>query len=232
MRRVTAILPTRSISRLAGLTFAVVLILNLAAASAAFAEPLFLPVGATFTGTGGTETLEAGGEKIKCTANTSSGVISNVHLVGGITVDFTGCKSINTKGEECTAKSVGTTNLGLILTKTLHGVLGLILPKGTGTGVGLLLLPVENKKFWEFAENKCSIGMTVAGNLVGEVRPIGFHTTKGTLIFQKGAVEGGSIKEFDLSTGGLVVPRLEAFGKEMGIETTETVTWSAPVEVS
>jgi hypothetical protein len=219
------------IARLVGLTLVAVIALSLAVASAAFAEPLFLPVGATFTGTSGVATLEAAGETIECTADTSSGTITTPHLVGGITVDFTGCKSINAAKESCTAKSVGASTAGLILTKTLHGVLGLILPKGTGSGVGLLLLPVENKKFVEIESNKCAVAVTVSGNLVGEVKPIGVHTTKGTLVFQKGT-EGGSIKDFDLSLGGLVIPKLEAFGKEAGEQTTETITWSTEVEVS
>jgi hypothetical protein len=219
------------IARLVGLTLGAVMALSLAVASAAFAEPLFLPVGATFTGSSGAATLTAGPEKIKCTADTSRGEITTPHLVGGVTVDFTGCKSINSKNEECTAKSVGASTEGLLITKTLHGVLGLILPKGTGTGVGLLLLPVENKKFVEVAENACTVLTTVTGSVAGEVSPVGVHTTKGTLTFVKSG-EGEAIKDFDLSLGGLVIPKLEAFGKEASEETTETITWSTEVEVS
>jgi hypothetical protein len=220
------------IARLVGLTLVAVMALSLAVASAAFAEPLFLPVGATFKGTSGPGTLEnISGERITCAADTSTGEITTPHLVGGITVDFTGCKSVNTKkSEECTAKSPGAP-AGLLLTKTLHGVLGLILPKGTGTGVGLLLLPVENKKFVEIEENACAVAATVTGNLVGEVTPVGVHTTKGTLIFQ-GSGGVPSIKDFDLSLGGLVIPKIEVFGKESSETTTETITWSAAVEVS
>jgi hypothetical protein len=219
------------IARLVGLTLVAVMALSLAVASAAFAEPLFLPVGATFTGTSGTATLESESlEKIKCTADTSSGEITTPHLVGGITVSFSGCKSISTAGAECTAKSVGAA-AGSIKTNLLHGVLGLILPK-TGSGVGLLLLPAEGKKFVTIESNKCTVETTASGNVVGEVTPIGVHTTKGELIL-KGAGGGhASIKDFDLSLGGLVIPKLEAFGKEASEETTEELTWSTPVEVS
>jgi hypothetical protein len=218
------------IARLVGLMVVAVMALGLVVASAAFAEPAFLPVGATFTGTSGTGVLEAGGEKIECTADTSAGTISSATLVGGVTVSFTGCKAI--KGtEKCTVKSPSAA-AGSIVTHELHGVLGLVLPKGTGTGVGLLLLPVENKKFVTIESTKCSIETTVSGNLVGEVTPVGVHTTKGTLVFKKGATEGQSIKSFDLSTGGSVTPKLEAFGKEAGEETTEVISWSAAVEVS
>jgi hypothetical protein len=220
------------IVRLVGLMLVATMALSLVVASAAFAEPEFKPASGTFKGTSGAGTLEAAKEKIKCTADTSTGVISSATLVGGVTVDFTGCKSINSKGEECTASSVGSSTAGLLLTKTLHGVLGLILPKGTGSGVGLLLLPVENKKFVEVAENACSVATTVSGNLVGEVTPVGKSQTTGKLIFKKGAVEGESVKSFDPSTGGTVTPKLEAFGKEAGEETEESITWSAAVEVS
>jgi hypothetical protein len=219
------------ITRLVGLTLVTVMALSLAIASAAFAEPLFLPVGTAFTGTSGEGVLEAAKEKIKCAADTTNGTITTPHLAGGITVDFTGCQAINSKNEECTVKSFGATTEGLILTKTLHGVLGLILPKGAGTGVGLLLLPVENKKFVEIESTKCSVATTVTGNVAGEVSPVGVHTTKAKLIFEKSG-EGEVIKDFDPSLGGLVIPKLEAFGKEAGEETEESITWGAPVEVS
>jgi hypothetical protein len=231
MRRIVVTLRTRRISRLAGRTFAIVSIISLATASAAFAEPLFLPVGATFTGTSGSSTLEVGGNTMTCTADTSRGEISTPHLVGGITVDFTGCKSSKVAGTECTVKTTNTSTEGLILTNTLHGVLGLILPKGTGTGVGLLLLPAANKKFYTIASNACSEETTLSGNVVGEITPVGVHTTKATLVFQ-GKEGMPSIKDFDLSLGGLVRPALETFGHEASEETTETITWSAAVEVS
>jgi hypothetical protein len=219
------------IARLVGFALMAVMALSLAVASAAFAEPLFLPVGATFTGTSGEGKLEAAENTIICTTDKSSGEITTPHLVGGVTVDFTGCKSSKVAGTECTVKSTNTSTEGLILTFTLHGVLGLILPKGTGTGVGLLLLPVANKKFVTIAKNACTEETTVSGNIAGEITPVGVHTTKGTLVFQ-GKAGVPSIKDFDPSLGGLVKPELEAFGHEASEETTETITWSTAVEVS
>src|SRR3984957_19501283 len=119
------------IARLVGLTLVAVMAVSLAMASAAFAEPEFKPTGATFKGDSvGSNVLTAGTNVITCTNNTTSGTISSATLAGGVTVDFTGCTSKKGTGEPCTAKSVGG-NEGLILTTTLHGVLGLILPKGS-----------------------------------------------------------------------------------------------------
>jgi hypothetical protein len=221
------------IARLAGLVFVAVMAVSLVIASTAFAEPAFLPVGATFTGTSGTSTLTAGAsESVVCAADTSSGTISNATLVGGVTVDFTGCKSSGAGGSNCTVKSINTTTEGLILTNTLHGVLGLILPKGSGTGVGLLLLPVASKTFVTLAKNTCTVETAVKGNVAGEVKPIGVHQLTGKLIFAKATTGGQSIKDFDLSTGGLVQPELEAFGALATEETEESITFSTQVEVS
>jgi hypothetical protein len=222
---------TRSTSRLAGFTLTAVLTLSLAVASTAFAEPEFKPTGTTFAGTSGSNVLTAGADSITCTANTISGTISSATLAGGITVDFTGCKSTSDGGaESCTVKSAGG-NAGLIITNTLHGVLGLILPKGAGSGVGLLLLPVANKKWDTLASTKCTVESTVNGTLAGEVSPIGSKRTTAKLVFAKGT-SGESIKDIDLSTGGSVVPELEAFGHEASEEATESLTFCAEVEVS
>jgi hypothetical protein len=223
------------IARLAGLMLVAVMALGLVAATTAFAEPEFHPVGAKFTGVGlGLDRLAVVGNTIECEGNTTSGTISSATLVGGVVVTFTGCKSSSVTGEKnCTAKSalpLGTA--GTIITNTLHGVLGLILPKGTGTGVGLLLLPATGKKFVVIESNKCTIETSVAGNVAGEARPIGGGLVlNGQLFFQAGE-KGESIKDFDLSTGGLVNPGLEWFGAIASQETTEDLDFSPPVEVS
>jgi len=220
------------IARLAGMTLVVVMALGLVAASAAFAEPEFHPVGAKFTGVSlGNNTLSAAPNSVVCTANTTSGTISSATLVGGVVVTFTGCKSSGEKESNCTVKSVGAVE-GTIVTNTLHGVLGLILPKGTGSGVGLLLLPVEGKKFLVLASNKCTIETSVTGSVAGEANPIGGGLVlSGTLTFQAGA-KGESIKDFDLSTGGLVNPELSAFAAIASQETNEDLDFVGAVEVS
>jgi hypothetical protein len=220
------------IARLAGLMLVAVMAVSLAVASAAFAEPEFKPTGGTFTGVGlGTNTLAAGGNTISCTANSTKGTISSATLAGGVVVTFTGCKSTGSGGSNCTAKSVGAVE-GTIATSTLHGVLGLILAKGTGTGVGLLLLPVANKKFVVIAGNTCTVETTVTGNVAGEVSPVGKSQTTGKLSFAAGASGGESVKSIDLSTGGTVTPEIEAFGAIASQTTSEDLTFSVAVEVS
>jgi hypothetical protein len=220
------------ISRLFGLTLVAVMALGLVVASTAFTEPEFHPIGAKFTGVGlGLNTLSAAGNTIVCENNTTSGTISNATLVGGVVVTFTGCKSSGTTEKNCTIKSVGAAE-GTIVTNTLHGVLGLILPKGTGSGVGLLLLPVTTKKFVVLSSNKCTVETSVTGNVAGEVRPVGGGLVlNGQLLFQAGT-SGESIKDFDLSTGGLLQPALESFGANVSQTTTEDLDFSPLVEVS
>ena len=220
--------------RLAGPTLAAIVALSLVVASSAFAEPAFHPIGGTFTGLGlGPEKLTFGGQEVKCEHNITSGTISNATLAGGVVVTFTGCKSTGTGGSNCTLKSSSPVGAaGVIITNTLHGVLGLILPKGTGSGVGLLLLPVANGKFFTLESNKCTAATSVTGNIAGETNPVGGGlVSKGTLTFQAGT-KGESIKDFDLSTGGLVRPELELFAAIGSLETNEDVTFSPAVEVS
>jgi len=223
------------IARLAGLMLVAVMAVSLAVASAAFAEPEFHPVGGTFTGLGlGPEELIAGTNILKCTHNTSSGTISSATLVGGVVVTFTGCTASGSGGSGCPALSVGAPS-GVIITKTLHGVLGLILPKGTGSGVGLLLLPVANKKFVEIEANTCTVVLTtISGSVAGEVTPVGRGLIlTGKQIFQAASSgTGESIKSFDPTTGGTVTPEIEAFGIIASQATNEDITFSVPVEVS
>jgi hypothetical protein len=221
------------IARLAGLMLVAVMAVSLAVASAAFAEPEFKPTGGTFTGVGlGSNVLTAGGNVITCTANSTKGTISSATLAGGVVVTFTGCASSGSGGSGCAASSTGAA-AGTIATTTLHGVLGLILPKGTGTGVGLLLLPVANKKFVTINGNTCTVETTVTGNVAGEVIPVGHSQATGKLLFQAASSGGGeSIKSFDPTTGGTVTPEIEAFGLAASQQTTEDLTFSAAVEVS
>jgi hypothetical protein len=221
------------ITRLAGVAAASALALALVTTATALAEPEFKPTGGTFTGSGlGADTFAFGGSTISCTTNTAKGTISSATLAGGVIVTFTGCKSTGSSGSNCTIKSVGAAE-GTLATNTLHGVLGLILPKGMGTGVGLLLLPVANKKFWTLAANTCTVETTMTGNIAGEVSPVGKSQTTGKLAFVASSSGGGeSVKDFDLSSGGLVRPELELFGALGSVTATEDVTFSAAVEVT
>jgi hypothetical protein len=221
------------IARLAGLMFVVVTALSLAVASAAFGEAEFKQTGLTFTGkSDATNELASGNNKVACTGNTTKGTISSAFLAGGVTVSFTGCTSAGKTKSGCVASSVGAP-AGDINTETLHGVLGLILPKGTGTGVALVLLPAVSKgDFVELAENECTVGTAVEGNVGGEVVPVGKKQNTGLLNFQpNGAVE--SIKVVDLaSNGALITTGLKAFGGAATQKTDELLSFSGELEVS
>jgi hypothetical protein len=117
----------------------------------------------------------------------------------------------------------------LILTNTLHGVLGLILP-ASGSGVAIVLLPLE-LAFMTIL-GSCITKTTVEGDLAGEVSPVGKSVSTGTITF---ATPSGkqAIKDVDLSTGGLIAPKLSLGGVTTATEqTTETIEYSKSTEVT
>jgi hypothetical protein len=230
MKRIKVVQTTPNPFRLASLTFAIVLALGLIAASTAFAEPEFNPTGGAFNGEGvGSSVFTASTNSIECTTNKSTGTIASATLVGGIVVTFTGCKSNGSGGSGCTTKSTSGA-AGEIITNTLHGVLGLILPKGSGTGVGLLLLPVTTKKWYTLASTQCTGASEVLGNLAGEFAEVGagmeLVTNKLTFLASGGTE---SIKDFDLSSNGaLIAPRFETFGETTTLEAHELISSPSP----
>jgi hypothetical protein len=223
------------IVRLASLALVAIFAMSLAVASSASAiGPLFLPTGQTFTGISGRSVLEGGGEKVVCESDASSGTITSSTLAGGILVHFLGCSGTGATGAKCTVKSTNTTVVGLILTNTLHGVLGLILPKPTsGSDVALVLLPVSGKAFVTLVgspSTACVETTKVSGSVAGLAEPVGTLLLTGTLKFaQTSGVQ--NITEVDLTTGGSVKPELTAFGSTATEETTESITYSKATEV-
>jgi hypothetical protein len=220
------------IARLAGLMLAAIMAVALVAASVASAEPNFTPTGQTFSASANATQLAAdnGVDVVKCETLSSGGTVSSATLVSGIVIHFLGCKSSGNGGTSfCTVKSVGASE-GLILTATLHGVLGLTLLT-TGTKVGLLLLPVKGKEFVALAANSCTVETAVSGNVAGEVEPVGTKTTKGNLLFN---VSGGKqvITSFDPSTGGTTTPKLEAFTTAATEEAKAAITFGLATEVT
>ncbi len=116
-----------------------------------------------------------------------------------------------------------------MLTNTLHGILGLILPN---KATGILFLPVASKVFVELEENECTPPTKVTGNVAGEITPVGVHTTTGKTIFTLVAGVQG-IKDIDLTHGlGLVKPELVAFGEPSALSQTEEVESTVAVEVT
>jgi hypothetical protein len=220
--------------RLSGLALVAVLAMSLMIASVASAAPVFTPTGATLTGTSGVSVLEAAGERVTCEKDTTAGaVVTSATLIGGIVVHFLGCSAKTATKEECTVKSTNTTEPGLILTTTLHGVLGLILPKPTsGSDVALVLLPISGATFVALVgSGKCVETTKVQGSVAGTLEPVGVSQTTGKLtLVGSGGKE--SITDVDLSTGGLVAPELKAFGSSASEETTENYTLSKATEVT
>jgi hypothetical protein len=220
--------------RLSGLALVAVLAMSLMIASVASAAPIFTPTGATLTGTSGVGKLEAAGETVTCETDVSGGTVTSATLIGGIVVHFLGCSAKTSTGGTCTVKSTNTTASGLILTNTLHGVLGLILPVPAppASDVALLLLPVSGGTFVTLVGSGTCVETTkVQGNVAGTLEPVGVSQKTGKLVLT-GSNGKESITDVDLSTGGLVIPNLQAFGSTATETTTEGYTLSVATEVT
>jgi hypothetical protein len=224
------------IARLAGLMLIAIFAMSLAAASAASAAaPEFNPTsGVTITGTSGTSKLTAnnGTEKVTCGSSQTTGSVVSATLAGGVVVHFLSCTATGTGGTGCTVNSAGQSG-GLILTNTLHGILGLILPR-SGTGVGLLLLPASGSVFVTLSATTCTKETKVTGNLIGEASPIAKKQTTGTLTFAVASTTKPAITLIDLSnTNSRVKAELEAFTTTAVEENTTSLTYSGTgVEVT
>jgi hypothetical protein len=224
------------IARLSGLVVIAVLAVSLVAASAAFAEPVFSPnSGQTVTATSGRAELSgnSGLTKVECAkSETVGGKVDSTTLVGGVVVHFLECTA-KEGSAHCSAKSTGAPAGNLILTETLHGVLGLI-KNTTKTGVGLLLLPASGSTFVTLS-SPCTSPATsaVSGNVVGEVEPVGHSQTTGKLRFGGNSTNGSaSVKLFELTTGGTLKPKLSAYTTEATEIVESSVTFGTPTEVT
>ena len=228
----------RRIIRLAGVVCVAVAAMGFAVVSSAGAfssNPLFSKesVGATLTlGSGGPSTLSGAGLIVVCKENHGlGGTVSNELLVGGGVIHYLGCEY--TKGEAesgCPAKSTNTTGEGLIITTTLHAILGLLLPQNT---TGVLILPIASKTFTTLATaekngKKCGPEAQVAGNVTAEIEPVGKPSVNGTI-----KVVSKEIQEIDLTHGlGLAKAKLTLFGEGVVLTTTGEGMSSKAVEVT
>jgi len=226
------------IIRLAGLVCVAVVAMSCAVVSSAGAfssNPLFSKgsVGALVTlGSGGPSTLASAGLTVACKENhVIGGTVSNELLIGNVVIHYLGCEY--TKGEAesgCPARSTNTTNEGLILTATLHGILGLLLPQNT---TAILFLPVASKIFTTFAEavkggKRCGPEAQVAGNVAAEVEPVGKPSVNATI-----KVISKEIAEIDLTHGlGLVKAKLTLFGEGSVLTQADEVMFNKEVEVT
>jgi hypothetical protein len=202
--------------------------------AAAFAGPQFNPAsGVTLSGTGGASLFRFDNqtEEVRCTANTASGVVSSATLAGGVVIKFTGCTSSSPTKADCSVSSKTSGGpAGTITTATLHGVLGTILPSRVA---GLLLLPATSKKWYTLLGNECTVEAQTTGNVAGVYEPLGHSQSTGKLIFTtKAAGAEQEVRDFDPSTGGLVVPEFVSFGATGTWELTESLTYSPNLEVT
>jgi hypothetical protein len=225
------------IVRLAGLVLLAVAAMSLAAvSSASAAEPLFVPAsGQTVTGTSGLSILLAnnGTNIIQCKKGVFTGVVASSLLIGKGVVHYLECESSgNGGGTFCPVHSPGAPAENLLITKTLHGILGLILPS---RATGILFLPVVGKAFLELAENACTPESNVSGNIAGLVEPTGKSQTTGKVIFEREAGTGinEEILDIDLTHGlGLVKPQLTAFTTNATLTQLEEVVFGVATEVT
>ena len=217
--------------RLASLMLVALLAGSLTIVTIASAAPEFKPTGSTVSGASTTSVvLTGGGETVTCAKNVASGgVVTNATLVGGVTVHFLECTDKTAAGVTCEASSGS--RAGLIITNTVHAILGLVLPKpASGSDVALVVLPVSGSTFVKLS-GPCFSETGVSGTIAGLVNPIGTSTTKGTLEF--GVTSGvQNIKEVDLSTGGVVKPKVTAFGETVQGAETELGTFGTATEVT
>jgi hypothetical protein len=226
------------IIRLVGLMLVAVVARSFAVVSSASAfssNPLFSPAsGQSVTSLGlGNATLVAAGNTIVCTAHqTVSGTVSNSLLIGNVVIHYLGCSAtVTTTGTTgCSVKSIGAPGENLILTKTLHGILGLLLPSNE---TGILFLPVAGREFVTFAKSEkegkeCTKESEVEGSVAALVSPVGQLTLTGTLTTL--AVAKAAI---DLTHGlGPATAKLTAFGETGTQAQTDDVTFGIDTEVT
>jgi hypothetical protein len=211
-----------------------VTLLAAASASAASRNPLFTPVSQqTVRGEGGAITLSAGALVIACESNhVISGNVNNSLLIGGIVLHYLGCKY--TKGEHesgCPANSTNTTGEGLILTDTLHAILGILLPSSE---TGILFLPQTSGSFFTLPPaqkngESCGPAASVSGSIAASITPIEKSQVNGTV-----KVTHKEIQEVDLTHGlGPVKAKLIwFFGEAAILEQTDSIVFGVATEVT
>jgi hypothetical protein len=181
-----------------------------------------------FTTTSGTSVLEAGGNTVTCSGDTSAGEITGAMSVGKIVVDFAGCKSTGSGGSNCTIKSTNTSTPGLIRTNTLRGLLGNT--SEAKSGAGLDLAPEAGTTFVGLAETACTPATNVTGSIVGEVTPLETLQTTGKLIFS--ATGKKQVIQTFGDLAGEQEPELVAFAATATESTSESVTYTSKVEIT
>jgi hypothetical protein len=215
------------IIRLAGLALIAIFTVSLAAASGASATPSFNPATGKVTINGLASTIGTATESATCETNVVSANIASAMLFGPFVIHFLKCTSSGPTKSGCTVKSTNTSNEGLILTNTLHAVLGLVLPSNLP---GILILPTSGKLFVTLAGNECTVEAKVNGSVAGLIFPIKSSQSTGKIIFS--TTEGKQeIRDID-TLAGLIKPELEAFSQTATETTNQDVEFAAPTEIT
>jgi hypothetical protein len=215
--------------RLVGLAIVAVLAVSLAVAATASASPYLFRasnVENTFLGLSLPGTIKAGADTIACNHDIFAGAIASVHLAGPFDITFRQCVSAGSGGSGCPVNSPGAAP-GEILTKTLHALLGLVLPAiGLGLG-GLLVLPTSGKQFVTLEGNSCTPETIVTGNVAGllEDSQVGHLVLDNLVLFIP-----KDITKID-TLNGLVEPELIAFTELATLETVVHIKWHKDTEI-
>jgi hypothetical protein len=229
------------IMRLVGMLLIAVVAMSFVVVSSATAaespNPLFVPANnQALTGSGGASSLSAAGITVGCKENhVISGNVSNSLLIGNIVLHYLGC-TLTAGGEEATGCPVNSTGFenagGLILTNTLHAILGIELPANRTVVVFLPQTP-GSKVFVNFLEStlpngkKCSVATSVTGSLAGLIEPVGVPRTTFLVLL------GGPPRLVHLTHNlGLVTAKLVAFSETGELTQTEEVESKVETEVT
>lgn len=215
------------IIRLAGAMLAVALaIAFVIAPNAAAAKYLFRTQDVTkaFTGKSLPGTIKTGLRTVTCERDEFAGTIANVHLVGPFSIKYNGCKSFVTPTTMCPVNSLGAGE-GEIVTLTVHGLLGLVLPNGAA---GLLVLPTAGARWFTLAGNNCTTENALTGSVAGLIpaSQIGLQVLDLLASFIP-----ADITKID-TLNGLVEPQLTLFGETATLSTLEHLEWHQEVEIS
>jgi len=225
------------VARLFGVVFVAVFAVGALLASTASAIPKFtiLPTNRAFTATSGLSVLRTPAEKITidCAKSTTTGTITEVDEVSVI-IHYLECRGFKGAEGPCTVKNAESGTAGLLITKLLRGLLGLI-DNITGKPAGILFEPNTSKVFLTFAplEAPCTaVETAVEGSVAALLSPTGKSQKTGLITALPVSATGKQEITEILTLAGLIKPRLISFGAaESTQEQTAEVEYAENVEV-
>jgi|ERR1700733_2332331 len=219
------------IARLSGVLLGLVFAMSLVGASAASAvPPLFNngSIGATYKANILAVTLKAGtgvaANVVFCAKASSEGEIASVHLIGPFFIHFLECKASGNNGSSyCEAVNSAGAVEGLILTKTLHALLGLALPSQLPA---LLILPTASAVIVELDKTLCTPTTKITGSIAGLV-----SNARGVASLTTLLTFGPQDPEVIDTLIGRTEPELVAFSKTSTLTTVAHLSWSKDIEI-